>query len=67
MTDALELFKLLRLHDQLKDLFDNEDEELVLDPLIEVLHVVELAILLTLLEILDNNGRVEYFIVFIPE
>ena len=67
MTDALELFKLLRLHDQLKDLFDNEDEELVLDPLIEVLHVVELAILLTLLEILDNHRRVEYLIVLIPK
>ena len=67
LTAALELLELLRLHDELENFLDNLYKEVVLDPLVEVLHVVELVVLLALLEVLHNDRRVQLLLVLVPE
>ena len=42
------------LSDQLEQRFDNQNEEVVLNPSVKVLHVVHLVLPLGLLKVLDN-------------
>ena len=57
----------LSLHNQLEDLFDDENEELILDALVEVLDVIHGVVLLALLEVLLDQGRIQDLLVFVPE
>ena len=57
----------LSLHNQLEDFFDDENEELILDALVEVLDVIHGVVLLALLEVLLDQGRIQDLLVFVPE
>lgn len=50
---------LLCFYDEFENLLDDHNEEVVLDPLVEVLHAVHLAILLRLLEVLNYHRWVQ--------
>lgn len=58
---------LRRLHDQVEEGLDHENEEVVLDTLVEVFDVVHLVLALGLLEVLHDDRWVQNFFILIPE
>lgn len=58
---------LLCFYDEFENLLDDHNEEVVLDPLVEVLHAVHLAILLRLLEVLNYHRWVQNLSILVSQ